>query len=297
MAVYLRNYQLIPLERTKQLFKDLFAIDISEGTLVNMTTRCANQLSEFMEIIKSKLIDEKIIHNDETGINIMKKLYWLHTTGNQQYTYLKFHEKRGKEAIDEIGILPFFKGISIHDFLSAYLKYECKHSFCNAHIIRELIFIIETKKQEWASDMIKLLLNIKENVDNSKESCLEKDKIIDYRKKYNLIIQKGYKINPAPKKTGKRGRPKRGKILSLIDRMLNYEEEILRFMIESKVPFDNTLAERDLRMVKVRQKISGTFRNIYRAEDYFRIRSYISTIKKLKKDVYKASLIMSQTKD
>ena len=194
VAVYLRNYQLIPLERTIELFKDLFNISLSEGTIVNMTTRCADNLSGFMEIVK----------------------------------------------------------------------------------------------QKWASKMINIIFDIKEKVDLSEENILKEDLISEFIKKYDKIIKQGYKANPPPKKTGKRGRPKKGKVLCLIGRMDSHREEILRFMKEKDVPFDNNLAERDLRMVKVRQKISGTFRNINRVEDYCRIRSYISTMKKQKKDVFTA---------
>ena len=287
-AVYLRNYQLIPLKRTIELFQDLFNIHLSEGTIVNMTTRCADNLSGFMEIVKQKLITAKIMHNDETGINIRGILHWLHTAGNKDYTYLFPHKRRGKIAFDEIGILPEFTGVSVHDFWKPYEKYNCSHAYCNAHLIRELTFAHENLKQKWASKMISLILDIKEKVDLSEEHFLKEDLISEFIRKYDKIIKQGYKANPPPNKTGKRGRPKKGKALCLIERMDNHREEILRFMKEKDVPFDNNLAERDLRMVKVRQKISGTFRNINRVEDYCRIRSYISTMKKQKKDVFTA---------
>jgi len=288
VAVYLRNYQLIPLERTIELFKDLFNIHLSEGTIVNMTTRCSDNLSGFMEMVKQKLITAKIMHNDETGINIRGILHWLHTAGNKDYTYLFPHKKRGQVAFDEIGILPKFTGVSIHDFWKPYEKYNCAHAYCNAHLIRELTFAHENMKQKWASKMISIIFNIKEKVDLSEEHFLNEDLISEFVRKYDKIIKQGYKANPLPEKTGKRGRPKKGKALCLIERMDSHREEILRFMKEKDVPFDNNLAERDLRMVKVRQKISGTFRNINRVEDYCRIRSYISTMKKQKKDVFTA---------
>ncbi len=287
-AVYLRNYQLIPLKRTIELFRDLFNIHLSEGTIVNMTTRCADNLSGFMEIVKQKLIVAKIMHNDETGINIRGILHWLHTAGNKDYTYLFPHKRRGRIAFDEIGILPDFKGVSVHDFWKPYEKYDCSHAYCNAHLIRELTFAHENMKQKWASKMISLIFDIKEKVDLSEEHFLKEDLISEFIRKYDKIIKQGYKANPPPNKTGKRGRPKKGKALCLIERMDSHREEILRFMKEKDVPFDNNLAERDLRMVKVRQKISGTFRNINRVEDYCRIRSYISTMKKQKKDVFTA---------
>lgn len=228
------------------------------------------------------------MHNDETGINIRGILYWLHTAGNKKYTYLFPHEKRGQVAFDEIGILPNFKGVSVHDFWKPYEKYNCSHAYCNAHLIRELTFAHENLEQKWALKMISLIFDIKEKVDLSEEHILKEDLISEFIREYGKIIKQGYKANPPPEKTGKRGRPKKGKALCLIERLDSHREEILRFMKEKDVPFDNNLAERDLRMVKVRQKISGTFRNINRVEDYCRIRSYISTMKKQKKDVFTA---------
>jgi len=288
VAVYLRNYQLIPLERTVELFRDLFKISLSEGSIVNMTTRCADQLSGFMQIVKQKLTMANIMHNDETGINIRGILHWLHTAGNKDYTYLYPHKRRGTIAFDDIGILPDFKGVSVHDFWTPYEKYDCFHAYCNAHLIRELTFAHENLKQKWASKMIDLLIDIKEKVDQSEDKFLKIDTTSAFIEKYEKIIKQGYKANPPPKKTGKRGRPKKGKALCLVERMDSHREEILRFMEERDVPFSNNLAERDLRMVKVRQKISGTFRNMERVKDYCSIRSYISTIKKQNKDVFTA---------
>ena len=287
-AVYLRNYQLIPLERTIQLFRDMYNIHLSEGTIVNMTSRCANQLTGFMEMVKQEMIDAKIIHNDETGINIRGILHWLHTAGNKKYTFLYPHKRRGSIAFDDIGILPKFKGVSVHDFWKPYEKYDCSHAYCNAHLIRELTFVHENLQQEWASEMIDLIFHIKEKVDESEENALNRETNSVFKYEYEKIIKQGYKANPPPKKTGKRGRPSKGKALCLIERLDHHETEILRFMNERNVPFDNNLAERDLRMVKIRQKISGTFRNIDRANDYCRIRSYISTVKKQEKDVFEA---------
>ena len=286
MAVYLRNYQLIPLNRTMQLFKDLFKVSISEGSLVNMTTRCADRLSGFMDTVKDQLRKADIIHNDETGVNILGKLHWLHTAGNKNWTYLMPHKKRGSDAIDEMDILTEFKGVSVHDFWKPYEKYKCSHAYCNAHILRELIFIFERKSQKWAGDMITLLLEIKKNVDDSKTKCLDiKDSKL-FLEKYNQILKVGYDKNPLPEVKKKRGRPKKGKILSLILRMDNYSTDILRFMTDSNTPFSNNLGERDLRMVKVREKISGTFRNMDRVNDYCKIRSFISTVQKQEKDVF-----------
>ncbi|MCK5250391.1 MAG: IS66 family transposase [Spirochaetaceae bacterium] len=288
MAVYLRNYQLLPLERTTGLFKDLFGISLSEGFLVNMTTRCAESLSGFIENLKSKLIGAQVLHNDETGVNINGTLRWIHTAGNSEYTYLFPHKKRGSDASDEMGILPHYKGVSVHDFWKPYEQYDCTHAYCNAHILRELIFASENHKQAWAADMIDLLLEIKDKVDLSPTHHLAEDEVSLFLGKYNRLITQGYTANPPPERTGKRGRPRKGKVLALIHRMDLYQHDILRFMSEGNVPFTNNLAERDLRMIKVRQKISGTFKNIDRASDFCSIRSYLSTVQKQGKDILEA---------
>ena len=288
MAVYLRSYQLLPLERTVQLFKDLFGISLSEGFLVNMSTRCADSLSGFIENLKSKLIGAQVLHSDETGVNINGTLHWIHTAGNSEYTYLFPHKKRGSDASDEMGILPYYKGVLIHDFWKPYEKYDCTHAYCNAHILRELTFASENHNQAWAADMIGLLLEIKDTVDLSLSHQLAKNEVSLFLEKYNRLLTQAYAANPPPQRTGKRGRPRKGKVLALIHRMDLYQHDILRFMSEDNVPFTNNLAERNLRMIKVRQKISGTFKNLDRTTDFCTIRSYISTVQKQGKDILEA---------
>lgn len=288
LAVYLRDFQLLPTQRTIGLFKDIFGLTISEGTLVNITHRGSKLLVDFMERIKSKLQKSRLVHFDETGINVAGKLKWLHTAGNKLYTYLYPHQKRGHDAFDEIGILPIFKGVAVHDFWRSYQRYDCNHSYCNAHLIRELIFAEENLGQQWAKSMLDLLLDIKTEVDKSPNDSIEEKPLLAFEKQYEQIIQQGYAANPPPEKTGKRGRPAKGKALCLVERMDLFREDILRFANESGVPFENNLAERDLRMSKVRQKISGTFRNLESLMDYCRIRSYIATAQKQKINVFTA---------
>jgi len=297
MAVYLKDYQLVPVQRVKDLFNDLFNLKISEGTLVNMTSRCSASLSGFIDLLKDILPEESILHCDETGINIAGKLNWIHTVGNKNYTFLHPHPKRGSDAIDQMGVLPKFKGCCVHDFWKPYEKIECHHSYCNAHLLRELIAAGDEWHQRWATDMIRLLLRIKEHVDDSSSGRVNNRKAAAFKKKYRNIIRNGYISNPPPVNILQRAKPKKGKILCLVERMDKYRNDILRFMIEPEVPFTNNLAERDVRMMKVRQKVSGTFRNIERAEDFCRIRSYISTLKKQNKDIFKHLCAVFDTKN
>jgi hypothetical protein len=207
----------------------------------------------------------------------------MHVASTEKLTHYAYHTKRGSEATDAIGILPEFQGTAVHDFWKSYLNYKCSHALCNAHHIRELTGIMELTGQKWPQEMIDLLLEIKEAVENRKAQAKElyPKQIVAFEQKYDEILQKGFLVNPPPvKERGKRGRPKQSKAKNLLDRLQGYRKETLAFMYDFQVPFDNNLAERDLRMVKVKQKISGVFRSNYGAKMYCRIRGYISTARK-----------------
>lgn len=284
IAVYLRNYQLIPLERSAEMFEDLFSISLSEATVVAASARCAGALCGFEEWVIEKIRKSRVVDFDESGVNIAGSLHWLHTAGTPLLTAYFAHTRRGSEAFDAMGILPDFTGTAVHDHLPAYFKYSCNHSLCNAHHIRELIYVHEQEGQKWAQKMIDCLLEIKESV----ESAARKGKLIKsslmsrYERKYELILRQGFRINPPPKEdpVKKRGRTKKTKTLNLLIRLRDFQEESLAFMYDLDVPFDNNLAERDIRMIKVQQKISGLFRTMHGAEQFCRIRSFISTVRK-----------------
>ncbi len=284
LAIYFRDYELLPSERTAEIFEDIFSVPLSEGTLYNTTRRCAEGLTLFQEWLKMKLLESEIVHFDETGINIGGELHWLHSSSTDLLTYYLSHKKRGSEAFDAMGILPHFKGRAIHDHWQSYFKYNCLHGLCNSHHLRELTFVYEVENQEWAKKMIELLCDIKEESEKSGEKgkLINETVIKKYERMYKKILGEGFKANPPPKeeKIKKRGRKKKGKVLCLLERMRDYQSEVLAFMYDPAVPFDNNLAERDIRMVKVQQKISGCFRSQYGAEQFCIIRSFISTVKK-----------------
>ena len=296
---YLMVYQHLPYERTTELILDQFGYEISEGSLYNFYETCYNGLEESDEFIKEQITQSAVVDFDETGVKVNKKLHWLHSAGTQQFTYYSCHQKRGGEAMDDIGILPEFKGTAVHDFWSSYLKYDCKHALCNSHHLRELVYIFEQHKQPWAQDMIELLLEIKEMVDSTKlyQHCLAQHIIHDFENKYKDIIQVGYKANPPPNnksKKPKRGRPKRSEPIRLLDRFNEHSEKVLAFMYDFTVPFDNNLSERDLQMMKLHQKISGCFRSKKGVEMFCRIRSYISSAKKQNLNVMDALIKVFQ---
>ena len=285
IAVYLRQYQLLPYNRTRELFRDLFSTDLSEGTLTNITDTCSELLEHPIDQILKQLEQSSVVNFDETGSSVYGKRQWLHVASTPNLTYYEIHPKRGSLAMDHMGILSNFKGRAIHDFWKPYFKYNCNHGLCNAHHLRELIFLNEQHSQRWAKNMMDCLIDIKKAVDETKTSTdtLFKEQIHKFETRYQNILDKGYNENPLPKKKStkkKRGRSKKSKARNLLERLDEHRKEVLAFMYDFKVPFDNNLAERDLRMAKVQQKISGTFRSQDGANAFCRIRSYISTVRK-----------------
>jgi len=281
----------MPTERLTEMFEDVFYIPLSEGTIYNTSQKCSDILKPFEEYVKGKLLNSPVVHFDETGIRVEKSLHWLHSASNELYTHYFPHKKRGKIAMDAMGILPFFTETAIHDSLSAYFDYTCKHGLCNSHHLRELIFVNEEMGQQWARKMIDLLLELKEKVDKAKVKgkTIEKKLMFYYENRYKRIIYEGLRENPTGPPIAvqlkKRGRKKKGKVLCLLDRFKTRLNQILAFMYDILVPFDNNQSERDIRMGKLYQKISGCFRTMEGAKDFFRIRSYISTLRKHKINV------------
>ena len=285
IAAYLKNYGLLPYQRTAELFEDLFSIPISVGTLVSINELCGQQLEAVNDTIRSALRDESVIGVDETGMSVEGKLWWLHVASTELLTCYTPHRKRGREAMAEIGILPDFGGVAVHDHWQSYFGYDCHHGLCNAHHLRELTFIEEQYGQAWASDLQDLLLRVKEAVASAVlagRSRLYGPVRDRFAAEYRRIIKAGMRANPPPPatQTRKRGRRKQSKPRNLLLRLASRWREVLAFMYDFRVPFTNNQAERDLRMMKVQQKISGTFRSEDGAVAFCQTRSYISTIRK-----------------
>jgi transposase len=291
-AVYMKNYGLLSYKRTAEALSDLFAIPISAGTLAGIDRRCAARLQGVVEEIRKKLMKAEVAHFDETGLSVNGELYWLHGTGTPRFTYYYPHKNRGTAATDEIGILPRLKGTAVHDNWKPYFKYSCMHSLCNAHHIRELIGVYEQGGQPWAQQMISLLIEGKEAVQRAKqkgEKALDRNQIQAFRDRYEQIIVFGMKANPPPSVIShRRGPVKRTKARNLLYRLAMRGTETLRYLSDFQVPFDNNLAERDIRMTKLQQKISGSFRSYEGALSFCRIRSYISTVRKQGRSVIDA---------
>jgi transposase len=276
------QFQLVPYNRIQDYFKDQIQVPISEGSIFNFNKEAYHLLAEFEEQAKSKLRQSKMAHADETGINIGGKRHWLHGISNELWTVYYPHVNRGTDAMNEMGILPKFAGILCHDHWKPYYKYDCTHALCNAHHLRELTRAWEQDNQKWAIKMKELLEKINKKVINSGglPEIMESKK---YRQEYRDLIKKAEIECPEPdrpKKKGKRGRIKKSKSRNLLERLRDFEDDVLRFMDVDYVPFSNNLAENDIRMTKVQQKISGCFRSIEGAKIFCRVRGYLSTCRK-----------------
>ena len=287
LMVYLMEGQLLPSDRAKELLQELIGCEISEATLYNTRLRCYEQLAAVESYIKAGIQVAPVVHFDETGMRVKSKLMWLHVACDSWLTAYFIDPKRGQLAMDAIDILPNFDGVSVHDGLASYGKYDSTHALCNAHHLRELRFIVERYDQDWASDMMTLLVEIKTNITVAQvagETSLILSQLADFEQRYQAIIQAGLIVNPPPPidldVPKPKGRRKQSPPKNLLDRLQLHQSAVLLFMYDWRVPFDNNQAERDLRMMKLKQKISGTFRSLEGAQQFCRIRGYISTLRK-----------------
>jgi len=284
---YLSQFQLLPYDRIRLFFHDLFKQDISQATFIQANEVLFEQLEAVETDLAKRIQTSPVAHFDETGVRVEGKLHWLHVASTSECTHYSVQTKRGQLGMNAANILPEFAGIAVHDAWGPYWKYPCLHALCNAHLLRELTFIFEQEGQAWADTMTKLLLEIKKSVWKEKDSTdgLEGTKVRSFVQRYDKIIEMGLaedaRLNPhQPKIEKKRGRVKQSKAKNLLDRLAVHQKEVLAFMHDSRVPFDNNLAERDVRMMKVQQKISGTFRSNQGAVTFCRIRGFISTLRK-----------------
>lgn len=294
LSVALNTVGAVSIKRTHEILSGVFNIPIATGTISNMVKRCADGLSDTVDQIRQKMMDAALGHFDETGTRVDKKLWWVHNASNCNFTYLALSPKRGSNGMDQCGVLPEFKGIAMHDCWASYWNYpDMEHAVCCAHLLRELTGIVENKpEQTWAPAFIDLLMEMKK----VKEKAVEREKVSlsyyhlhKFDQRYDELIKLAREENPIPETTEKkRGRKKKGKILALVERLANYKASVCLFVRNFSVPFDNNQAERDLRMLKVKTKVSGCFRTEEGARDYLKIMSYVGTAHKHGHNAYEA---------
>ena len=290
---YLNTYQLIPWARVRELLGDFYGHAPAEALILESNTAVLDGIKPSLDTIKQQLIASDVAHFDESGLRVENRLNWLHVASTNYLTYYSVQPKRGQDGMNAIDILPAFEGRAVHDCWPSYFAFDnCQHALCNAHHLRDLLFVIEQYEQSWAEEMLQLLLDIKAEVDAAPagQMSLASERLTHFEQRYDELIAQGLAANPPPidPPPKKRGRKKQSPPKNLLDRLQKYKSQTLAFMYDFRVPFDNNLAERDVRMVKIKQKVSGAFRTRTGAETFCAIRSYISTTRKHRLNVIDA---------
>ena len=297
MAVHLNQYHLVPLARTAQLMQDLYGVSLSQASIQSFTQDAAQTLGPTVAAIGQAVQGSGVVHADETGIRVKGQLHWLHCAVTDTLTWMAPHAKRGKLAFEALGLLERVKGVLVHDGLASYKGLDCTHSLCNAHHIRELVYIHEQESEKiwdpWAQEMIDLLLQALKEVALA-EGPLDASRQAWFEAQWSALLERGERYNPQTQRTGtsqdagrgSRGRIKQSKAANLLRRLREHRQEVWRFTSNAAVPFTNNLAEQALRMAKVKQKISGCFRSGHGADTFFTIRSYLATMTKQKNNLF-----------
>jgi transposase len=304
-AAYLHQYQLLPVARTSEAMRDLFGCQVSPGTIHRMTEQCAAVLSGVEARIKDLVTAASVIGADETGLRVAGQGHWVHVARTESLTHYACSPKRGQEAMDAIGILPAYTGTVVSDALCAYRQYrQSRHALCGAHLLRELTYIKETcaEQQQWTDPLARLLLEIKaagERVRAAGGHEIGEGQRAKFFRRYDRIVARASRLNPptprgsppaagAPKAKVPKPARRKSPAPALAKRLRECREEVLRFMTDLAVPFDNNGSERDLRMIKLQQKTSGCFRTPAGAAAFCRIRSYLSSARKQKQPLLTA---------
>ena len=287
LAVYLVQGQFIPFGRTQQLLTDLFAVRLARGTVVGWVQEAAHALEPVETALKAALMREPVLHNDETGVRRAGQLAWAHVASTSRLTHYAIHTKRGSEATDAIGILPHFHGVSLHDGWAGYRSYTaCRHALCNVHHLRELTFLEEEYHQAWAGDLKALLREMRTAAEQARTQGQRQVPRVQHDHllaRYRHLLAAGLAANPppeAPRRPGQRGRLAQSPARNLLERLTLGQDQVLAFLDDLAIPFDNNQAERDLRGLKVQQKVSGCFRSDAGANAFARLRGYLATLRK-----------------
>jgi hypothetical protein len=285
LAVYLVEQQLVPYGRVRELLSDLFGAALSLGSMVEWVQQAAATLESVEAHVKVALSKVPVLHSDETGVRQAGRLAWVHVTSTKHLTHYAIHPKRGAEATTDIGILPNYQGVSVHDGWKPYRAHtSCRHALCNIHHLRELTFLHEQYGQQWAKDLKDLLREMKAAADQTRvagAAQLSQTERQRFVARYEALLATGLAANPPPPRPAHHpGRQKQSPARNLLERLWLGQDQVLAFLGDLTIPFDNNQAERDLRMLKVQQKISGCFRSTRGGTAFVRIRSYLSSLSK-----------------
>jgi transposase len=286
LAAYLAVHQHLPMDRMSQLFGDVLGAPVSVGALAQMVTEAAGATTPFTDATRLLLHEADVVHFDETGGRAAGRLHWVHSASTGLLTLIDCHQKRGRLAMDDLGVIGAMTGVAVHDGWRPYRYYDVDHALCNAHHLRELKAVGIGWDQGWANDLASILVEAKRNVEAAKArgaDHLHPALLHSIRVRYGRLVAKGFASNPAPEVGKHSGYDK--KAFNLLVRLDGQRADVLRFTVNFHVPFDNNQAERDIRMVKLQQKISGSWRTLEGAKNFCAIRSYVSTLRKQNHDV------------
>lgn len=278
LLVYLRDYQLLPYKRLTELCRSLLGAGVCKRTVETVQRQIYDALAPFEEAVRARLLDEPVLHADETGMRVAGRLQWFHSLSTRDLTLYQAHPKRGGEAIEANGVIPAFQGVLVHDCWGPYFRYGGEHALCGAHLLRELRSVCENEGHRWAHELSALLEMMSQVTAAAQTAPLSPELADWFERTYDDILARGKRALAPPEKTsGKRGRAKKSKSANLHERLETHRNAVLRCLRDPVVPFTNNRAEQDIRMVKLRQKTSGCARTFTGAQTFARIRSYIST--------------------
>ena len=280
-AIDLLTAQMVSVNRVQKMLKTLIGVNISEATLLKYVMSLHGKLKQWEQSTKEQLLQRPALHVDETSLRVSGKNQWIHSYSAGKLTLKYLHSQRGKEAMNAINIIPRYGGVLIHDCWSAYLSYQhCKHALCGSHLLRELAFVVDSNGYRWAKNIKELLKATCHEVSKSKEKCLNLKAYTRLRRRYrNLLTRAQSELPEVPRKpNGKRGPIAKSEAHNLWERLKRYETAVLLFAQNPHVAFTNNRAEQDLRMSKVKQKVSGCFRQERYAQAYCRVSSYLQTM-------------------
>ena len=297
LAVYLTHHHMLPISRCADILSDLGGQAVSAGTVSAMVVATATTLAPAVERIKEHVTASPVVCADETGMRVGGGLSWLHVAVTEMLTWMGIHKKRGSVAMDEFGIIGALTGTVVHDGFSSYRTYDdCTHALCNAHHLRELTYVDEQFAQPWAKAMIEFLLTANKEVKVAAGQALSQQRQTDLRAEYLAIVSAGQTANPLKPASGRRGRTAQPYPVNLLRRLSDYADDVLRFTQDPAVPFTNNLGERTMRMLKVKQKVSGCFRTLEGSRNFCAIRSYLATLAKQNRNLLEALVLTAQGK-